>query len=536
MLQSLRKHAQGWIAAVIATILCLAFALFGIQYYLGSGHQQSNVAKVNGSEVTPEQWAAATKFLTRRLANNTGQNLLDPDAQKRIQQQALTQLIQQRVLYDAAVKAGFLLTDEQLGLIVASLPVFQLNGQFAPAMVQRYAEDLFGSLPAFFDDLRQKIIVAQMQFGISNSAFALPAETNQQLALANQTRDFNYTVISAGQLQATAKVPDEAIQAYYQKHSQEFMLPEQVRIAYLLLSPEALANKVTVTPQEIAQFYQDNKANFLDSKTNQVQPLAAVQAQIDKTLRQQKLEQLLASDSDQLANLTYTNPDTLKVASETLGLPVQASDYFTRQSGAKGLLAQPKIAQIAFSDNVLKQRNNSDLVTLDNQSALVMRIADYKPAVLRPLSEVKLQIVEKLKQQAAQTAAATLGEQLIQRLQQGANPATLASENHFTWRTVVQSNRVNLIVPAAILRVAFNLPAPAKTQLFSSGGAALINGDYVVVLINRVTNGKPAIAEASQRQKTTADLATQWGSLDYALYTKQAMQHANIKYDHPVNK
>lgn len=442
----------------------------------------------------------------------------------------LTQLIQQQVLYDAAVKAGFLLSDQQLALLIASFPIFQLNGQFSPNLVQRYAEDLFGSAATFFNDLRQKIVIAEMQWGIAHSAFALPMEINQGLALANQKRDFNYIVISAVPFQSTATVSDAAVQRYYQTHHQEFMTPEQVRIAYLLLSPETLANKVGVTPQEINQYYEQNKAGFVDSKTKQILPLNLVQGQITTTLRQQKMEQLLATYSDQLSNLTYTNPDTLKVAADALGLTVQTSDYFTRQGVTSGLLSNPKIIQAAFSANILQQRNNSDLLTIDNQSAIVFRIADYKPAVLRPLSEVKPQITAKLKQQAAQNAAATLGEKLAKQLRQGQNPSALATENHLNWQTIINSGRINLAIPAQILRLAFSLPAPAKNQLFSVGGTALTNGDYVVLMVNRIVNGNPNIADSQQRQKIAAELATQWGELDYYLYVKKAMQQAKIHY------
>ena len=103
MLQNLREHAQGWIASVIAGILCLAFAMWGIQYYLVGNNNHNAIAKVNGEEITQEQFNSAYKLLRQQL--NLGAesaNSLDQAQQAQLKAAALQELVSQVALADAA--------------------------------------------------------------------------------------------------------------------------------------------------------------------------------------------------------------------------------------------------------------------------------------------------------------------------------------------------------------------------------------------------------------------------------------------------
>ncbi len=66
MLQTIREHTQGWIAGTIISIIILTFALWGIHSYFIGGGANTNVAEVNGIEITKEQLAVAYERLRRQ--------------------------------------------------------------------------------------------------------------------------------------------------------------------------------------------------------------------------------------------------------------------------------------------------------------------------------------------------------------------------------------------------------------------------------------------------------------------------------------
>lgn len=526
MLQNLRKHAQGWVAAFIVIILCFAFALWGIEYYLGGNQQETALVEVNGEKIT----SAQIDSLYKRLRHQTseGNNILfSQERQKLLKSQATQQLVAQYVLSDAASKEGYVVSNQQIGSILAQIPAFQLNAQFSPELFRRTIFAFFPTEQAFLTDIKQNAQIIQAKIGMVDSDFALPNEVNQAIRLLEQKRDVSFLTIPMAHFLPEIKLSDQEVAAYYKAHQQQFMSQETVKIAYIEISGKNLASTITVSEPEILQYYNENKASF------QTKPFNAVHDQIVGILKQQKIEQLLAQQSDQLTNLTYTNPDTLKVASDSLKLPIQTSDFFGHQGAASGVAANPKVVAVAFSGNVLKQGNNSDLISLDDQTALVLRVQTYKPAALRPLGEVRPQIEQKLKAQAAQTAAQQQGQTIIAALKKGQSFDQIATQYHLLWNQKQMMGRQATDIPIEILNTAFKLPLPVESKP-SIGGSHLVNGNYAVIVVTDFKNADPNALTSQQRQQIQQNLAKQFGILNYDLYREQKMQEAKIKYETPI--
>jgi len=60
---------------------------------------------------------------------------------------------------------------------------------------------------------------------------------------------------------------------------------------------------------------------------------------------------------------------------------------FTREGGGE-FGGEPSVIEAAFSDDVLDRRQNSPLVTVGEDRALVLRVTDHKAAEPRPLESV----------------------------------------------------------------------------------------------------------------------------------------------------
>lgn len=522
MLQELRTHAQGWIAGVIVGILCLAFALFGVQYYIGNSSKQPAVAKVNGDEITQAQLDSAYQRLRQSL-NAT--NVTDPAVQQQLKNRALNGLIQERVLAHAATDAGYTISQAQVGAMLQQIPVFQVNGQFSVAAFQRILQSLSYTVDGFIQDISKQSLIGQVQRGFTESEFVLPNEVDQRIVLDGQQRDFGYFVIPATP-SATSPTTDE-ITAYYKQHSADFLTPEQFSLQYVVLSRDDVDKNVTVSGQEVRDYYQNNQLAF--TVQGKVTPFDKVQAQIEKNIRQQKNDKLISDQSDQLVNLTYTQPNTLKPAAEALGLTIQTTPLFTREGSKTGFVANPKILAAALSDNVLKQGNNSDVISLDDRTLAVIRIAEHKPATVQPLTTVQPTIITILKRQTAEQAAAELGAKVQQQLQQGTAPTQVATQNKLPWVQKTAISRQSTNIPAAVLQLAFNQPAPSDKQKVSVRGGRLANGDYAVVAVSKVQDGVLTAADNKQKMvlaKQAVDALAAW---DYDLYLMHQTNQAKIK-------
>lgn len=635
MLQNLREHAQGWIAGIIIGILCLAFALLGIQYYLGGDGAGSTMAKVNGVKINYQQFDRAYQRYRQQQMQQFGAAAasLSQTEQNVIKLSILQQMVQRVLLANSAKNSGYRIDPSQIDSLLLQIPTFQRNGQFSANLFQNILNNLLYTQEEFMEDLRQNMLITQVQTAYSNSAFALGNEVNTLAALKEQKRNFDYMIIPTAKFLNKQAISNDAIQQYYQSHQGEFSIPEQVSIQYVVLSAKQIAEKLTASDQDLQKFYLNNLSSFtipeqwqvahillplaenVNSKAAQavkeqadkiyqqinsganfnqiaqqysanktisakkadlgwvnksqlppilqqvaaslqpgqvsapfrteqgfeivkllavkkakVRPFDQVKSQLKKQYLDQKVSQIFSDKSDKLTNLSYTNPDTLKVVSETLGLPIQTSAYFTHQGTSQGITANPKIINAAFSNSVL-QGNNSDPISLDNGTLVVLRVAQHKPASVLPLAKVIATIKQRLSLELSHKQAEQMGMDIVKEMQKNHTPAQVAKQYNLNWHSLMGANRQEAGVNADILRKVFNMPAPANKSSISIDGTKLTNGDYAVIVLKAVINADISKIPTQEKKVIKGELANAYGELDYSLYVTSKFKSAKIKVE-----
>lgn len=144
--------------------------------------------------------------------------------------------------------------------------------------------------------------------------------------------------------------------------------------------------------------------------------------------------------------------------------PIQ-SDWFDRKGG-KGVLASPKVVAAAFSEDVLQENNNSELIELEDDQVLVLRVVEHEAEHPQAFEEVKDRIRATLKREKASKLAAAKGEELLKSLQGGSTSLEqLAEENSWKLEPAATIKRNSTAVPAAVRDTAFGLPGRRQTNL-----------------------------------------------------------------------
>ncbi|RAR59013.1 peptidyl-prolyl cis-trans isomerase D [Onishia taeanensis] len=178
----------------------------------------------------------------------------------------------------------------------------------------------------------------------------------------------------------------------------------------------------------------------------------------------------------QLIDESFAADDLASIATD-VGAELQASDWVSAD-GAQGVLSEPGVMDAAFTTDVLEEGFNSEVIELDDDRRLVLRVRDHRPATTLALDEVRERVtaaVEKLKVQEALTA---LAEERVAALRDGSVEAV-------DWQQVESATRQNGgDVPAAVNTLAFRLPnpegeAPVYGQTAVQNGVALVALDAV---------------------------------------------------------
>ncbi len=512
----MRKYTQGWVATTLGVLLSLAFVMWGIENYLRGNHKRDFAAKVNRVEISDNELNANYERVVLKLKQQAGDSFsLTPVVQQQLKSQLLNDLILQSVLVQAASKAGFLITPIQVVSVIKQMPQFLENGSFSKIRFEQIITRLSYNRETFLADVNQTLLLNQLASGVVGSSFVLPNELTQSISLLEQKRDIRYVIIPSSQFKKP--VTEEAIAQYYNQNLAEFNSPEKVQLEYLQLSGDDLKKKITISEQEVTDYLNTNSISKNDA--------AEVQKAKDALLAQ-KVEQEFNTLSDKLADLTYTNPNSLQEAAGSLDLKVQNTDYFAQGNGTSTLTKNPKILNTVFNPEFIKGNTNSNLIETTPGTVVVVRIKDHKPASPLPLAEVKDKIVQKLAQQEAQLQARQKGESLLGQITSNDNFTKIISQAGFPIVEKRQIKRSQTGLDKQLIQLAFNISPKSAKQV---AGAALKNGDYLLVQVSNINDLPVSKITSDQRSNFSRVYADLYGKSEYELYIQNQMDKAKIK-------
>ena len=265
---------------------------------------------------------------------------------------------------------------------------------------------------------------------------------------------------------------------------------------------------------------------LIAAEEQQLQPLTEVLTELTADLQQEQAQQAFIDLREQLAALAYEQPDSLQGVAEELALEIQTTEFFNRET-APALFTQGNVLDVVFSDAVLIERENSELIEVNPSEVLVVRAEDYQAASLKSLDEVRSDIEQRLRQNQAQAEAETLSEALLARLNAGESADTVAADagSELRWETYDKVQRNRGALDPLLLKQAFKLPHPVEQPQYTT--VSLFNGDSALVAVSAV---HAAEYEDSEREQFQSLLENMYLQQEVSRYAQAAEQQADIAY------
>jgi peptidyl-prolyl cis-trans isomerase D len=250
-----------------------------------------------------------------------------------------------------------------------------------------------------------------------------------------------------------------------------------------------------------------------------------VSARIERELKSSEVELIYSERLSDLSNLAFETADLLAI-SEQLNLPILQSQEFTRLGG-NGIFSNPAITGAAFSDEVLIDGNNSELVELNDSQSVVLRVTQFNESSILPREEVEAQISVILRTQMEREAVQALGEEIFASLENEEALSNLLADNELEWVEAVAVARTSNTVNRRIIEQAFSLPVPTdepeRTTLI------LDNGTFVVMELTQVTEGTLDALPDEERTALTSRLISDLGNSDFQAYLNTLKENADVK-------
>lgn len=263
-----------------------------------------------------------------------------------------------------------------------------------------------------------------------------------------------------------------------------------------------------------------------EDSENVFQPFEEVAERIERELKSSEVELIYAERLEDLSNLAFETGD-LQTLSEELNLTVLISGPFS-SSGGSGVFSNPQIIAAAFSDEVLLEGNNSEVIELNPSQAVVMNLMEYREATLLPLEEVEPEIAVILRTEMERQAVRELSDEILTRIENGESVDQLLADNELEWLTEEGASRVDASVNREILTRAFSMAltddtAPAYANL------VLANDTAVIIELNSVNAGSIESLAQIDRENMVSQMITDLGNSDFRAYMSNLQESADIR-------
>jgi peptidyl-prolyl cis-trans isomerase D len=248
-------------------------------------------------------------------------------------------------------------------------------------------------------------------------------------------------------------------------------------------------------------------------KPGEKTPLDKVRAEIEQELRKARAGKAFADAADSFQNLVYEQSDSLKPAADALKLPIQTSDWITRDGGGNPLLAKPELLNKLFSDEVVKGKRNTDAVEVAPNTIIAARVIEHRAADILPFDTVRKDVEQQLMIERATKLVEEEGKATLARLRAG-------DDKGVSWGPPVM---VSMQKPAGLApeaaREVFSAD-PAKLPLFV--GMPVSNGRFVIYRVGKVVDAPPLDADRRKALATQLSQITAQQQFDAYLQTVKA--------------
>jgi len=251
-----------------------------------------------------------------------------------------------------------------------------------------------------------------------------------------------------------------------------------------------------------------------------------VAERIERDLNSAEVDQLYFSRLETLANLAFETFD-LQAINEELGLEIQQSEFLGRNGGTNDITSDERVVELAFSDDVLFQDLNSELVELSDSRAVVLHLREYRPEALIPFDEVRAEVAVTLRGERERQMARDLGENILAALESGQDISEQLTTESLSWieRDGVRRNQANVNIE--IVQNVFQMPSPEQAEAVRRG-FSLTNGAFVLVELTAVNEGDASNMPEQQRQQLVAALLESQGRMSFDALLRNLQQSADV--------
>ena len=275
MLQEMRKYTKSWVANIFLGLLTLSFVSWGAGSWMNWGTDTS-VAKVGGTAIDQVEFRRDYSNVLKNAGAGRKKPLTTEEARRlNLGPLVLEQDINNTALSNVARELGLTASDSLVMAEIQRIPAFAnpISGQFDRQTFQLAINRYGFSEPGFIQFIRSEMIRGQFSQS-AEGGFQLPAGYARALfSFATELRAAEYIIVDAKSIGPVRAPSDAELQAFVKAHPDRYSTPEYRDVTYAWVTPDDVANGITVTDDQIKQAYENHIEQFVIPQKRELQQL-----------------------------------------------------------------------------------------------------------------------------------------------------------------------------------------------------------------------------------------------------------------------
>ncbi|MFQ5835193.1 MAG: peptidylprolyl isomerase, partial [bacterium] len=260
------------------------------------------------------------------------------------------------------------------------------------------------------EQIRRQLAINELTQRIQDSVGATDQEVKDYWLNENEKVKVVYIFVPPKKYEKEVVVSQKEVTTYYEKHKEDFTIPEKVKVDYLLISPEEFTKEIKVTEKELESYYQEHLANFEVPEKRRVSHI---------------LIKLSPSTSEkEEENAKKKIEEIQKKLEKGVGFATLARKYSQDTSSAKkggdlGFFTYsqmiPSFSKAAFS---LKKEGEISGIVKSPFGYHLIKLTGIKQAYTEPFEKVKPQVKKLLIEQKSEDLAKKEAERVRKRIEE----------------------------------------------------------------------------------------------------------------------
>jgi peptidyl-prolyl cis-trans isomerase D len=481
-----RRHAGGFLAKLLLGLLIIAFGIWGIaDVFRGFGAQ--DVAVVGSSKISVEGFRRVYTERLQQVSRQLGRGISGEQARAMgLDRQILGELIAEYTLDQKAQALGLGISDAVIVARIHENPAFRgPGGGFDPIMFREVIRQNGFTEPDYIATERRLALRRQLAASLGADAVAPAVLRDAVRRYEGEERAIEFVRLGPVQAGAIPNPTPEQIAAYYEANKADFRAPEYRSVVVVTLTPETVAPWVQVSDEDLRAAYESRR------------------------------ERYAAPERREIEQIVFPSVEQAKAAADRIaaGTPFQE---IAKERGldpkdvSLGLLAKRDILDKAVADAAFAlEAGKVSAPVAGRFGAVLVRVAKIEPASERPFASLVPELRHELQIERARRSILDLHDKIEDERASGSNLAEVAQKLKLPVLTIDAIDRQGRGPNGAEIE-----GLPARAQLLPAAFAAAANvdtdpielrqaGGYVWYEVKKITPARErTLEEARERVET----------------------------------